>query len=281
MWVGLFFGRETAPANTPIGAFSSPPAKTIWTTPTHLSQNPLSRSDHGRIYLVAGSAFRPAPCTSAAKLEFPERAPAYSFTKYALRCSTRGPHCFPASPRLFRRIYRSKHLRGFVNPAGSASPRPSGRTPPRRGTAESFFFKRGIYCVFEGCHSLCTPLRFASSVLAPVKCVTGLRMRATFDIARCFYATRFGFVLTTLRRTRSEPRGARTAMCVQNTNDQCVLQFTLLLAAGCVLHRRTSRAIHHRELSSIFRGLRLSLYVSWYINSLHKSNTRRQFSTSV
>ena len=54
--------------------------------------------------------------------------------------------------------------------------------------------------------------------------------------------------LTTLRRTRSEPRGARTAMCVQNANDQCVLQFTLLLAAGCVLHRRTSRAIHHREL---------------------------------
>lgn len=49
---------------------------------------------------------------------------------------------------------------------------------------------------------------------------------------------------------------AQTAMCVQNANDQCVLQFTLLLAAGCVLHRRTSRAIHHRELSSEpFRGL--------------------------
>ena len=42
---------------------------------------------------------------------------------------------------------------------------------------------------------------------------------------------------------------AQTAMCVQSANDQCVLQFTLLLAAGCVLHRRTSRAIHHRELS--------------------------------
>ena len=75
--------------------------------------------------------------------------------------------------------------------------------------------------------------------------------------------------LTTLRRTRSEPRGARTAMCVQNANDQCVLQFTLLLAAGCVLHRRTSRAIHHRELYLVFfRGLRFISYMSWFINSV-------------
>ena len=34
------------------------------------------------------------------------------------------------------------------------------------------------------------------------------------------------------------------AMCVRSVDDQCVLQFTLVLAAGCVLHRRTSRVIH-------------------------------------
>ena len=37
-------------------------------------------------------------------------------------------------------------------------------------------------------------------------------------------------------------------MCVRNADDHCVLQFTLILAAGCVLHRRTSRVIHRREL---------------------------------
>lgn len=40
---------------------------------------------------------------------------------------------------------------------------------------------------------------------------------------------------------REEP-GA--AMCVRSVDDQCVLQFTLVLAASCVLHRRTSRVIH-------------------------------------
>ena len=29
--------------------------------------------------------------------------------------------------------------------------------------------------------------------------------------------------------------------CVRSVDDQCVLQFTLILAASCVLHRRTSR----------------------------------------
>ena len=41
---------------------------------------------------------------------------------------------------------------------------------------------------------------------------------------------------------------ARAAMCVRNVDDQGVLQFTLILAAGCVLHRRTSRVIHRQEL---------------------------------
>jgi len=42
-----------------------------------------------------------------------------------------------------------------------------------------------------------------------------------------------------------------TAKCVQVVDVQCVLQFTSLLAAGCALHRRTSRVIHRSEL---FRG---------------------------
>ncbi len=37
------------------------------------------------------------------------------------------------------------------------------------------------------------------------------------------------------------------AMCVQNADVQCVLQFALILAFGCVLHRRASRVIHRRE----------------------------------
>ena len=37
-------------------------------------------------------------------------------------------------------------------------------------------------------------------------------------------------------------------MCVRDVDVQCVLQFTLINAAGCALHRRTSRAIHRLEL---------------------------------
>ena len=36
-------------------------------------------------------------------------------------------------------------------------------------------------------------------------------------------------------------------MCVQDINVQCVLQFTLIHAAGCALHRHTSRVIHRLE----------------------------------
>ena len=38
------------------------------------------------------------------------------------------------------------------------------------------------------------------------------------------------------------------AMCVQGIDVQCVLQFTLVNAAGCALHRCTSRVIHRSEL---------------------------------
>ena len=37
-------------------------------------------------------------------------------------------------------------------------------------------------------------------------------------------------------------------MCVQGVDVHCVLQFTLIHAAGCALHRRTSRVIHRSKL---------------------------------
>ena len=40
----------------------------------------------------------------------------------------------------------------------------------------------------------------------------------------------------------------RAAMCVRSVDDQGVLQFTLIHAVGCVLHRRGSRAIHRLQL---------------------------------
>ncbi len=41
-------------------------------------------------------------------------------------------------------------------------------------------------------------------------------------------------------------------MCVQDIDVQCVLQFTLIHAAGCALHRHTSRVIHRLELYHMF-----------------------------
>ena len=54
-------------------------------------------------------------------------------------------------------------------------------------------------------------------------------------------------VSPTLRQTwpRELPEAA---MCVQDVDVQCVLQFTLIHAAGCALHRPPSRVIHHLEL---------------------------------
>ena len=61
-----------------------------------------------------------------------------------------------------------------------------------------------------------------------------------------------------------------TAMCVQDVDDQCVLQFTLSHAVGCALHRHTSRVIHRLEgkevitdhpvayVSGLFRGSQLN-----------------------
>ena len=46
------------------------------------------------------------------------------------------------------------------------------------------------------------------------------------------------------------------AICVQDVDVQCVLQFTLIHAAGCALHRHTSRVIHRLELSVAARQQR-------------------------
>lgn len=58
--------------------------------------------------------------------------------------------------------------------------------------------------------------------------------------------------MPTLRQTwpRLETSAAR---CVRDVDDQGVLQFTLLHAVCCALHRRTSRVIHRLELFCISR----------------------------
>ena len=54
----------------------------------------------------------------------------------------------------------------------------------------------------------------------------------------------------TLRRAWPKD-GPLAAICVQSVDVPCVLQFTLIHAAGCVLHRRTSRVIHRLKLFSL------------------------------
>ena len=49
-------------------------------------------------------------------------------------------------------------------------------------------------------------------------------------------------------QTGVAPGGPEAAMCVQGVDVHCVLQFTLIHAAGCALHRRTSRVIHRSKL---------------------------------
>jgi hypothetical protein len=44
-------------------------------------------------------------------------------------------------------------------------------------------------------------------------------------------------------------------MCVQDIDDQCVLQITLILAVCCALHRLASQVIHRIGLFFSFRVL--------------------------
>ena len=57
-------------------------------------------------------------------------------------------------------------------------------------------------------------------------------------------------------RTDVAPGIPEAAIRVQDVDVQCVLQFTLIHAAGCALHRRTSRVIHRLELYFSLRGFR-------------------------
>jgi hypothetical protein len=49
------------------------------------------------------------------------------------------------------------------------------------------------------------------------------------------------------------------AICVQDIDVQCVLQFTLIHAAGCALHRHTSRGIYE-DISKTYTLLFLIPY---------------------
>jgi hypothetical protein len=57
-------------------------------------------------------------------------------------------------------------------------------------------------------------------------------------------------------------------MCVQDVDVQCVLQFTLLHAAGCALHRHTSRVIHRLELYLEFAIFRSPTSAYNYVHAL-------------
>lgn len=59
-------------------------------------------------------------------------------------------------------------------------------------------------------------------------------------------------IIFTDPQTGVAPGKPEAAMCVRNVDVQCVLQFTLIHAFGCVLHRPMSRVIHRSELSYIF-----------------------------
>jgi hypothetical protein len=58
-------------------------------------------------------------------------------------------------------------------------------------------------------------------------------------------------VSQTLMQTWPRER-LRAAMCVQDVDVQCVLQFTLSNAASCALHRLASRVIHRSEVGFDF-----------------------------
>lgn len=73
-------------------------------------------------------------------------------------------------------------------------------------------------------------------------------------------------------------------MCVQDIDVQCVLQFTLIHAAGCALHRHTSRVIHRLELYQMlfvlhsiprYVGVRLPQRPSQTTGSVARGTRRR------
>ena len=83
-------------------------------------------------------------------------------------------------------------------------------------------------------------------------------------------------VSPTLRQTwpRELPEAA---MCVQDVDVQCVLQFTLSNAASCALHRLASRVIHRSEVFQFaFYG---ALSESPQLKALRKKGGPKRFCT--
>lgn len=151
----------------------------------------------------------------------------------------------PATPR--RKSSNPRDVFGVV--ASAAPDEPGARwSQDRRVGRGSFGIGDGarFRSVYHVPLRLLQPVIDAAGSLPPSACCRQAPLRPAGPPGRA--AVRF-LVFTTLRRTRPGPRGARAAMCVRNADDHCVLQFTLILAVGCVLHRRTSRVIHRRELS--------------------------------
>ena len=93
--------------------------------------------------------------------------------------------------------------------------------------------------------------RRATDTVPPRKAQSaGRRGRAQEERARPTHPRWFVFADP---QTGVAPGEPEAAMCVQGVDVHCVLQFTLIHAAGCALHRRTSRVIHRSKLYFVFR----------------------------
>lgn len=65
----------------------------------------------------------------------------------------------------------------------------------------------------------------------------------------CHQTTSFWRLLSLPTLRQAWPRAKpEAAICVQDVDVQCVLQFTLISADGYALHRRTSQVIHRLQL---------------------------------
>jgi hypothetical protein len=76
------------------------------------------------------------------------------------------------------------------------------------------------------------------------------------------HSSRIYILIPTLRQAWSRKR-SETAICVQDIDDQCVLQITLVHAVCCALHRLASQVIHRIGLYLCF------IIVSKLINTKH------------
>ena len=112
------------------------------------------------------------------------------------------------------------------------------------------------------------PLAYARQVLSDSETASRRARGTVRDAIEGSESRHREFVLRqkpTLNRAWPRER-PRAAMCVRSVDDQGVLQFTLIHAVGCVLHRRGSRAIH-----------RLQLFLSFQLVS--RAGERREAST--